>query len=60
LHYQLNFFSTDVKKQYVTGNLTCIGLDYLDWKNANFDTNWILEWACTQLNLTIVKPSLKK
>jgi hypothetical protein len=53
-HYQLNFVSTDVIKQYVTGNLTCIGTDYINWRTANFDTNWILNWACSQLNLLTI------
>lgn len=50
-YYQLNYVSTNEKKQYVTGNLTCIGIDYANWKLANFDTNWILGWACSKLNL---------
>jgi hypothetical protein len=52
--YQLNYKSNDKVDQYIVGNLTCIADDYQNWKKANFSTNFILNWACTQLNLSTI------
>jgi hypothetical protein len=58
--YQLNNVTNDKTEQYVVGNLTCIGVDYQNWKDQNFSTDWILNWACLQLNLSAINKTSKK
>lgn len=36
----------------ITGNISCVGDNYLQWLSNDFSTNWIMNWIASQLNLT--------
>jgi hypothetical protein len=49
--YSINIDTVDTSNEVITGNLTCNTIDYENWKQNNFDTAYILNWACVKLNL---------
>jgi len=36
----------------ISGNISIVGDDYIQWLTNDFTTNWIMNWIAAQLNLT--------
>jgi hypothetical protein len=36
----------------ITGNISIVGDDYIQWLANDFSTNWVMNWIASQLNLT--------
>ena len=53
-YFQVGTTTAETFTPETEGNLTCSAENYIDWRVNSFSTDWILTWACGQLNLTKV------
>jgi len=55
LETEATFFYSLLDENYkalITGNISIVGDDYIQWLANDFSTNWVMNWIAAQLNLT--------
>jgi hypothetical protein len=55
LETEAKFYYTLSDSDHITlisGNISIVGDDYIQWLANDFATNWIMNWIATELNLT--------